>query len=61
MPPSSSSVQAARRRLGGQLRELRLATGLSGRAFAAAAGCQPSKVAQIEKAVLAVSTSFGSI
>jgi len=51
MPPSSSSLQAARRRLGGQLRELRLAAGLSGRAFAAAAGCQASKVSQIEKAV----------
>ena len=51
MPSSSSSVQAARQRLGGQLRELRLAAGLSGRAFAAAAGCQPSKVSQIEKAV----------
>jgi transcriptional regulator with XRE-family HTH domain len=51
MPSSSSSVQAARQRLGGQLRELRLAAGLSGRAFAAAARCQPSKVSQIEKAV----------
>jgi transcriptional regulator with XRE-family HTH domain len=51
MPPSSSSLQAARQRLGGQLRELRLAAGLSGRAFAAAAGCQASKVSQIEKAV----------
>jgi transcriptional regulator with XRE-family HTH domain len=51
MPPSSSSAQAARQRLAGQLRELRLAAGLSGRAFAAAAGCQASKVSQIEKAV----------
>jgi transcriptional regulator with XRE-family HTH domain len=51
MPPSSSSVQAARQRLGSQLRELRLAAGLTGRGFAAAAGCQPSKVSQIEKAV----------
>ncbi len=51
MPPSSSSLQAARQRLGDQLRELRLAAGLSGRAFAAAAGCQASKVSQIEKAV----------
>ncbi len=51
MPPSSSSAQAARQRLGGQLRELRLAAGLSGRAFAAAAGCQASKVSQIEKAI----------
>src|SRR5487761_412903 len=51
MPPSSSSVQAARQRLGDQLRELRLAAGLSGRAFAAAAGCLPSKVSQVEKAV----------
>jgi transcriptional regulator with XRE-family HTH domain len=50
MPPSSSSAQAARQRLGGQLRDLRLAAGLSGRAFAAAAGCQPSKISQIEKA-----------
>jgi transcriptional regulator with XRE-family HTH domain len=48
---SSSSLQAARERLGGQLRELRLAAGLSGRAFAAAAGCQASKVSQVEKAV----------
>ena len=51
MPASSSSAQAARQRLAAQLRELRLAAGLSGRAFAAAAGCQPSKVSQIEKAV----------
>ena len=51
MPPSSSSAQAARQRLGAQLRELRLAAGLSGRAFAAAAGCQASKVSQIEKAI----------
>ena len=51
MTSSSSSAQAARQRLGGQLRELRLSAGLSGRAFAAAAGCQPSKVSQIEKAV----------
>lgn len=51
MASSSSSAQAARQRLAGQLRELRLAAGLSGRAFAAAAGCQPSKVSQIEKAV----------
>ncbi len=51
MPPSSSSLQAARQRLGDQLRELRLSAGLSGRAFAAAAGCQASKVSQIEKAV----------
>lgn len=50
MASSSSSAQAARQRLAGQLRELRLAAGLSGRAFAAAAGCQPSKVSQIEKA-----------
>ena len=50
MPPSSSSLQAARQRLGDRLRELRLAAGLSGRAFAAAAGCQASKVSQIEKA-----------
>jgi len=51
MPPSSSSVQAARQRLGDKLRQLRLAAGLSGRAFAAAAGCQASKVSQIEKGV----------
>jgi transcriptional regulator with XRE-family HTH domain len=49
--PSSSSLQAARERLGGQLRELRDSAGLSGRAFAAAAGCQASKVTQIERAV----------
>ncbi len=48
MPPSSSSLQAARQRLADQLRELRLAAGLSGRAFAAAGGCQASKVSQIE-------------
>jgi len=48
---SSSSAQAARQRLGGQLRDLRLAAGLSGRAFAAAARCQASKVSQIEKGV----------
>jgi transcriptional regulator with XRE-family HTH domain len=51
MATSSSSAQAAQQRLAGQLRELRLAAGLSGRAFAAAARCQPSKVSQIEKAV----------
>ena len=51
MPPSSSSLQAARQRLGGKLRELRLAAGLTGRGFAAAAGCQASKVPQIEKGV----------
>jgi transcriptional regulator with XRE-family HTH domain len=51
MPASSSSAQAARERLAAQLRELRLATGLSGREFAAAAHCQPSKISQIEKAV----------
>jgi transcriptional regulator with XRE-family HTH domain len=51
MPPSSSSLQAARQRLGGKLRELRLAAGLSGRAFADAAGCQASKVSQVEKGV----------
>lgn len=48
---ASSSAQAAQQRLASQLRELRLAAGLSGRAFAAAARCQPSKVSQIEKAV----------
>ena len=48
---SSSSLQAARERLGGQLRELRQAAGLSGRDFAAAAGCQASKVSQVEKGV----------
>jgi transcriptional regulator with XRE-family HTH domain len=51
MPPSSSSLQAARERLGGQLRDLRLAAGLSGRVFASLADCQPSKVSQIERAV----------
>ena len=51
MPSTSSSLQAARERLGAQLRELRVAAGLSGRAFAVAAGCQPSKVSQIEKGV----------
>jgi transcriptional regulator with XRE-family HTH domain len=48
---SSSSLQAARERLGGQLRVLRQAAGLSGRDFAAAAGCQASKVSQVEKGV----------
>jgi transcriptional regulator with XRE-family HTH domain len=57
MPSSSSSAQAARQRLAGQLRELRLAAGLSGRAFAAAARCQASKVSQIEKAVRAASAA----
>lgn len=51
MTPTSSSLQAARERLGGQFRELRLAVGLSGRAFASAAGCQASKVSQVERAV----------
>lgn len=46
---SSSSLQAARERLGAQLRELRRAAGLSGRDFAAAAHCQPAKVSQIER------------
>jgi transcriptional regulator with XRE-family HTH domain len=55
MPTPSSSAQAAQKRLAGQLRDLRLAAGLSGRAFAAAAGCQPSKVSQIEKAVRSAS------
>jgi transcriptional regulator with XRE-family HTH domain len=50
MPAStSSSLQAARERLGGQLRDLRLSARLSGRDFAAAAGCQPAKVSQIER------------
>lgn len=49
MPPTSASLQAARERLGAQLRELRLGARLTGRAFAAAAGCQASKVSQIEK------------
>ena len=50
MPAStSSSLQAARERLGGQLRELRLSARLSGRDFAAAAGCQPAKVSQVER------------
>jgi transcriptional regulator with XRE-family HTH domain len=51
MPSSSTSAQAARERLAGQLRDLRLAAGLSGREFAEAARCQASKVSQIEKAV----------
>jgi transcriptional regulator with XRE-family HTH domain len=51
MSASSSSLQAARERLGGLLRELRLSADLSGRSFAAAAGCQASKVSQIEKGV----------
>lgn len=46
---TSSSQQAARQRLGGQLRGLREQAGLTGRAFAAEAECQPSKVSQIEK------------
>src|SRR5580658_3807135 len=51
MSSPSSSAQAARERLGAKLRELRLAAGLSGRAFAAAASCQASKVSQVEKGV----------
>jgi transcriptional regulator with XRE-family HTH domain len=51
MSTSASSVQAARERLGAKLRELRLAAGLNGREFAAAAQRQPSKVSQIEKGV----------
>jgi transcriptional regulator with XRE-family HTH domain len=47
----SSSAQAARERLGAKLRDLRLAAGLSGREFASAAGCQASKVSQIEKGI----------
>jgi hypothetical protein len=58
MPTPSSSAQAAQQRLAGQLRDLRLAAGLSGRAFAAAARCQPSKVSQIEKAVRPASMAF---
>jgi transcriptional regulator with XRE-family HTH domain len=46
---SSSSLQAARERLGAHLRELRQAAGLSGRDFAAAARCQPAKVSQVER------------
>jgi transcriptional regulator with XRE-family HTH domain len=46
---SSSSLQAARERLGAQLRELRQAAGLSGRDFATAARCQPAKVSQVER------------
>lgn len=46
---SSSSLQAARERLGAKLRELRQSAGLTGRDFAAAAACQPAKVSQIEK------------
>jgi len=46
---SSSSLRAARERLGALLRELRQAAGLSGRDFAAAARCQPAKVSQIER------------
>jgi transcriptional regulator with XRE-family HTH domain len=38
--------------------ELRLAAGLSGRDFAIAAGCQPSKISQIEKAVRPASMAF---
>jgi transcriptional regulator with XRE-family HTH domain len=48
---TSSSLQAARQRLGAQLRELRLSARLSGRQFAAAADCQPSKVSQVEKGI----------
>lgn len=51
MASSSSSAQAAREQLGAKLRDLRLAAGLSGREFASAASCQPSKVSQIEKGV----------
>jgi transcriptional regulator with XRE-family HTH domain len=51
MVSSSSSAQAARERLGAKLRDLRVAAGLSGREFASGAGCQASKVSQIEKGV----------
>lgn len=49
MSASSSSQQAARQHLGGQLRSLRERAGLTGRAFAAEAECLPSKVSQVEK------------
>lgn len=52
MPPTSSSVQAARKRVADQLRALRLDARLSGRALAAAAGWHGvSKVSKIEHAV----------
>ena len=43
---------------GSLARELRLAAGLTGRGFAAAAGCQASKVSQIEKGVRPASVGF---
>lgn len=51
MPTSpSSSAQAARQRLGGQLRDMRTAAGLTGRDFASAAGwADASSVTKIEK------------
>lgn len=49
---SSSSAQQARQALAGQLREIRLAAGLTGRALAAGAGWHGvSKVSKIEHAV----------
>jgi transcriptional regulator with XRE-family HTH domain len=57
MTASSSSQQAARQRLGSQLRALREQAGLTGRAFAAEAGCLPSKVSQVEKGTRPASVS----
>ncbi|GAA1024608.1 transcriptional regulator [Acrocarpospora pleiomorpha] len=53
---SSSSAQAARVRLGGQLRDLRQAAGMSGREFARAAGwASPSLVTMLEKGQRSIS------
>jgi transcriptional regulator with XRE-family HTH domain len=53
--PSSSSAQAARLALAGQLKELREQAGLSGRALAERAGWRPQKVSRIEHAVRPIS------
>lgn len=51
MPESpSSSVQRARQRLAGRLRDLRLDAGLNGKALSGAAGWHPAKTTRIEGA-----------
>lgn len=51
MPESpSSSVQRARQRLAGRLRDLRLDAGLNGRTLSGAAGWHPAKTTRIEGA-----------
>ncbi len=55
--PSSSSAQAARRHLADQLREIREASGLTGRALASLAGWHGSKVSRIEHGARAISST----